>query len=300
MNILLVNNNTPFNKHLIHVTGSKHSFTCKTKRDLHELKTPLVKTPELLILNCNVFGVSEYDSLKEREINLKHTGIIVLCENVSQIRKIEESRKFNLLIALTYNQSFFCIPKILNLINRNKTALLIFPHLPPQRISFSGSAELENTPEEAKWFITMVSNVLHSARLITARKKTEMRIALTEMLMNAIEHGNCSISFEQKADCLKNDMSIIKLIEEKMEDPQIRKKTLTIDFTCEAGYGIFTVKDQGNGFNWKTYTSRKHLDYAPNLNGRGICITQKISDSLSYNDRGNEVTLGFRFDLLSV
>lgn len=111
---------------------------------------------------------------------------------------------------------------------------------------------------------------------------------LTELMINAIEHGNLGISYREKTMLLmENDWR--PEVERRLALPQFCNRRARI--RCERQpVGIrFTISDDGNGFEWQRY-----LDFDPSRvfdpNGRGIAMAQRTSFSkLEYIGNGNTV-----------
>jgi len=120
----------------------------------------------------------------------------------------------------------------------------------------------------------------------------QIRMGIREMIVNAIEHGNLGITFDEKTEA-QGGNSYIDLLYRRQADPSTREKKVRV--TCELNRSAvrYTVTDQGNGFNF-----REILDTAPEnmndrflLHGRGIFMARGIFDEIEYRDEGRTVTL---------
>jgi len=88
-----------------------------------------------------------------------------------------------------------------------------------------------------------------------------------ELLNNAIEHGN------------------------KMDS----EKKVYINLTMNENSVIFSIEDQGIGFDWQTRV-RQELDVNSfSERGRGIIMTKLMCDEIKYNNIGNKVTCSKTF-----
>lgn len=74
-----------------------------------------------------------------------------------------------------------------------------------------------------------------------------------------------------------------------------RKKK--VEITVEADGNTFTVrvKDQGNGFNYLEIPDPTRPENLESLNGRGVFIMKKLSDSMQFNENGTEVIMNFKY-----
>jgi len=112
---------------------------------------------------------------------------------------------------------------------------------------------------------------------------------ISELLINAIEHGNLHIGYAEKSDLKKNG-TWREEIEHRLQQAQFRDKTASVRYGKNGKTIAITVTDQGKGFDWQ-----KYLEFSPerafDCNGRGIAMANMLSfDELRYNNCGNEVT----------
>jgi len=90
---------------------------------------------------------------------------------------------------------------------------------------------------------------------------------LSEAVINAIVHGN-----RQSPD--KKVFINLEVIENKRL--------------------IFTVSDEGEGFDFNNLPDPTAPENIENLTGRGVFIIKKLADQCIFNSRGNELELHFK------
>ena len=113
-------------------------------------------------------------------------------------------------------------------------------------------------------------------------------MGLTELLVNAIEHGNLGISYAEKKHLRQND-GWEDEIERRLASPGIGQRTAQIRIERTPSNVIFTVEDEGAGFDWERYLVFD-AERAFDPNGRGIAIAKQVAfGSLEYRGRGNIV-----------
>jgi hypothetical protein len=154
----------------------------------------------------------------------------------------------------------------------------------------NGSFSIENKPELLEAHSELLANTLYNQNLIDMQEKYGLKFSLVEMLMNAVEHGNCEIDYQEKDDWLEQGKSMLQLIEKKCEDPAIASKRVTLTYEIGEERSTFVIKDEGSGFDVSKAPSPETSSLL-DLHGRGIFMTRHYLESLSYNDIGNEVTL---------
>ena len=72
--------------------------------------------------------------------------------------------------------------------------------------------------------------------------------------------------------------------------PKFSNRKIGISYILNQDFCSFTISDDGNGFDWKKYT-QKQAEESTQLHGRGIQLSGEMVGTLSYNDKGNKVTL---------
>jgi sigma-B regulation protein RsbU (phosphoserine phosphatase) len=113
-------------------------------------------------------------------------------------------------------------------------------------------------------------------------------IGLTELLVNAVEHGNLGITYEEKSALLANGGWMEEIVR-RLELPENRAKRVDVEFCRGDNELRFTIRDRGNGFEWSRY-----LDVDPrrafDRHGRGILMARHVSfSSIEYRGTGSEV-----------
>ncbi len=111
---------------------------------------------------------------------------------------------------------------------------------------------------------------------------------LWELLVNAVEHGNLGITYDEKSK-LNEANEWNDEIERRLSLPENTSKKVIIIFEKLAKEIRFLVKDQGAGFNWESYIELSP-DRAFDNHGRGIAMAKMFSfDRIEFQGLGNEV-----------
>ncbi len=111
---------------------------------------------------------------------------------------------------------------------------------------------------------------------------------LTELMVNAVEHGNLAIDYSEKTEFTVQGTHNQE-IQRRLNMPEYKDRVVAVHFQLLATMIVVTVKDQGIGFDWE-----KYMEFDPvrlmDPHGRGIAISNKLSfDELEYKGIGNEV-----------
>ncbi|HCR86361.1 MAG TPA: response regulator receiver protein, partial [Alphaproteobacteria bacterium] len=121
----------------------------------------------------------------------------------------------------------------------------------------------------------------------TFPKSARMVGAISEILVNSVEHGNLGISFEEKSE-LVLDGKWEEEVNYRSELSENKNKLVKVSVTKTSEYVKMKVIDEGQGFYWKPYF---HLDSSRShkANGRGIYLASLEFDTIEYQGNGNEV-----------
>ena len=111
-------------------------------------------------------------------------------------------------------------------------------------------------------------------------------LGLSEIMINAVEHGNLNITYEEKSKLIQEGNWRIE-IEKRLAKPEYQDRIAKVHYQSQDDCVKVTVSDEGNGFDWQEKMNFDNMDMtAPN--GRGIMMASNISfDEITYNDKGN-------------
>jgi len=125
-------------------------------------------------------------------------------------------------------------------------------------------------------------------------KPERVGLGLQELLINAVEHGNLGITYREKGQLVLENQWHDE-VDRRLNQPQFADRFVEVTFERTAEEITFTIRDQGEGFDWSRY-----LDFDPerafDAHGRGIAMARRMSfDALEYLGKGNVVVA--RIDL---
>ena len=137
-----------------------------------------------------------------------------------------------------------------------------------------------------------IYEITRYARENGARPKelSELSLALTELMANALEHGVFGIDKNIKNKLIEDgefDATLTKY-EEEYKDRKIIVKYISKD---EEGSKVLLVRIEDGGEGFDTKILRKLVISPQHFNGRGIMITKKLLDRFYYNEKGNVITI---------
>jgi CRP-like cAMP-binding protein len=245
--------------------------------------------PEIKVLDFSSDSIDCYRILAAINADpwLHNGGIIAVTAKPAQSQEIEEHKDPNILIVQTRHNFIENFSRLLRILWSNQQFL--FNRGIQERIGGreTGSFVCGNDPLDFRVYTGFLVSYLYCTNRISDEDRFKLQTTLMELLTNALEHGNCHITYEEKTDWLENGGNILDLIGQKNKIPEIASKKIYISYLVGRERSRFRIKDDGNGFDWK-----KHLDadFSEETHGRGMKISQSLVSSMTYNEKGNEVT----------
>lgn len=127
------------------------------------------------------------------------------------------------------------------------------------------------------------------------REIIRIQLGLQEAIINAIEHGNLEIDFETKSRLKKMEGNYWDHVLDICSKDNLEKRKIKVQYFLRADSVQYVISDEGKGFDWKQYiTSSPDGNLIHNYHGVGLTMLQDIFE-VSFNDKGNEITLVKRF-----
>ena len=256
--------------------------------------------PEMKIIDYSDRGTQEEDGLKlldaiREDPWLHYGGVIAILQGEDDKILLERLRDSNIIAVVRRGEFLSNVDRLLRILVNNKQ--FMFQRGMQQHLmrKISGTFIIDNDPLDIVVYTNLVTNYLFNANLVNRDDKEKLHVALQELLVNAIEHGNCRISFDEKTAWLEAGKFAMDLIREKNKQPEVAERKVRLQYTIDPDSSRFTIADEGDGFDW-----RKRMASKPELglHGMGIRMAGVYVQQMSYNEKGNEVsfTVGHQKD----
>lgn len=243
--------------------------------------------PEIKIID---FGDPNIDGMKCLKIIqddpwLLFGGIIAITNTHDERVKLEQLKEPNFLFVSAREDFESNSKQILKILQENGSFLqnrglvkIIDTH--KQGCFISDSNHFAVT-----FYSNLISTYLYNTDRISNADRISSQCVMMELLTNALEHGNCGISYEEKIKWTESGKDISDLIKEKIQNPAIRNKKIYINYDISPERTKISIKDEGKGFDWKSRI-------APEIpkRGMGIKMALGMAKNMAYNEIGNEVS----------
>jgi len=137
------------------------------------------------------------------------------------------------------------------------------------------------TPEEAEQLAVMIAS---------ETPDPEHAMVIAELLMNAIEHGNLGITYEEKGKLVEDDLWQAE-VDRRLALPENANKNVVVRMKKADRNLQIEIEDQGTGFDFEQYLRFDESRLFDN-HGRGIAIAM-ASLNVQFLGTGNKVVVTF-------
>ena len=118
-----------------------------------------------------------------------------------------------------------------------------------------------------------------------------VRLGLSELLINAVEHGNLGIAYDDKTQ-LKKELGTAgyeQFLDDRITAAPWGETQVTFVLDERTDHVAMTICDQGPGFDWHTRLHRAEDIAFNDTHGAGLLVALKNFSSLTYQGCGNTV-----------
>ncbi|HOJ29184.1 MAG TPA: ATP-binding protein [Spirochaetota bacterium] len=127
------------------------------------------------------------------------------------------------------------------------------------------------------------------------REIIRIQLGLQEAIINAIEHGNLEIDFETKSRLKKMEGNYWDHVLDICNKDHLEKRKIKVQYHLFIDCVKYIITDEGKGFDWKQYVrAAPDGNLIHTYHGVGLTMLQDIFE-VSFNEKGNEITLVKRF-----
>ena len=246
--------------------------------------------PHLIFIELQLPGEDAIEFIERSKRSKSNTQFIVITDNATVENAVTALRHG----ALDFLKKPFEIDDIARIVEK-------FFSLTANREAdydiYSSIVEEARTFELATDFSivsTFMSEIMHIiSRFARIDKKTTLtiRLSLYEMLVNAMEHGNLEINYDMKKNLLEEVMDYQRYLTDRANEAPFKDRKVRVSYKFDTKSISFTITDEGKGFDVSKGPNPHATENLERLNGRGIFISRVNMTSVTYNDKGNSVTL---------
>ena len=249
--------------------------------------------PEFLILDLSCQQINAQDILERFDSDrLLYYGCIVTVYSEAQSEIANEyTRKYiNILCAIPIWRFAVIYHSVLQILKQNPRFSVSWSFQRYALEVVSNTFVINNDPDNIFAYSHIITRLLERFGLVNRETSDIYNVVISELLMNAIEHGNCQISYGEKKAWLENHSNTRELIRNRASSPETKDKKVYISYEIHRNFNRVIIEDQGPGFDWRSALGH-HASTTPKTHGFGIAVVRAHVQKLHYNDIGNRVTV---------
>lgn len=246
--------------------------------------------PEIKVLDFTSKDLDCHRILQEISDDpwLHNGGIIAIVEKPADVQEIEDKKDPNILIVQTMRAFTEHFERVLKLLRENQQFLFNRGMQEQLGGRETGSFVCSNDPLDIRMYTNFLVSYLYSTCRLSDENRFGLQTVLMEFLTNALEHGNCEISYTEKTQWLENGGNILDLIAKKLSNPAYSSRKIHISYLITKEKTYFKIADDGKGFDWKAQQKKQTAE--EETHGRGINLAAQLVKNIKYNEAGNEVS----------
>lgn len=152
---------------------------------------------------------------------------------------------------------------------------------------------LDNDPGLVDPLVDLVQQMVAGMGLTDATGRFRVGAAIKEALLNAICRGNLEISFQETQE---SRVSLLEgkggdLISRRRQEPAYKERKVQVAVAMNLEEARFVIRDEGPGFDPASVPAAGQPGSLDPQTGRGLVLMRAFLDEVTFNARGNEVTL---------
>jgi CheY-like chemotaxis protein len=155
--------------------------------------------------------------------------------------------------------------------------------------------ELDNDPELVDALVDLIQQMAAGMGLTDATGRFRLGAAVKEAVQNAIYRGNLELTYAEAMDVRGDlDDDLMQTINERRMQSPYGDRRVLMQVSMNVDEARFVVRDGGNGFAVAMFAPTAAPGALETKGGRGLVLMRAFMDQVTFNDRGNEVTLVLR------
>ncbi|HEY9104910.1 response regulator [Chitinimonas sp.] len=290
---LLLVDDEPFNLEILAEHLTEAGYAVELAQDGEEAWDWLTRAHErfdAVLLDRMMPGLNGMEVLKRMQANSKLAGLPVIMQTA--VGSPEAVRQGMEAGAYYYLTKPFERDILLAIV-----AAAVAQHRARRSVKAVAAQPLEGLAllNEAHFKLATLDDAQRVAALLGKLTPTPEKVVLglTELIVNAIEHGNLGVGYEEKKQMMQSGRWREEIEALQRTDPHMHKR-VDVGARREGDRLLVEIRDEGEGFDWARY-----LDFDPERaydpNGRGISMARAMSfESLEYQGSGNVVVATVR------
>jgi CheY-like chemotaxis protein len=118
--------------------------------------------------------------------------------------------------------------------------------------------------------------------------RIQIAMALHEAISNAMHHGNLEVGSELRDH---SENQYYEMIQMRRNAAPYCDRHVRIEACFRASEAVFSIRDEGPGFDPGAVADPRESENLERLSGRGLLLIRSFMDEVRHNERGNQITM---------
>jgi CheY-like chemotaxis protein len=180
------------------------------------------------------------------------------------------------------------VEDVLGVLRTDRSYAELINHMVENRFVFN----LPCNPQLLSPVVDLTMQMAAGMELLSGTDRHRVSIAIRHALSNALYRGNLELTRdqwqEQACEEAKHDHSVVN---ERLTQAPYKKRTVHYDARLMRDLIRIVIRDDGHGFDTRQFNHMHDASELFTTSGRGLALMHSFMDKVTYNDKGNEVTL---------
>jgi CheY-like chemotaxis protein/anti-sigma regulatory factor (Ser/Thr protein kinase) len=157
---------------------------------------------------------------------------------------------------------------------------------------------LESDPALIDPLVDLVQKVIAGVQLCDFTGRLRIGVALKQALLNALFHGSLELNLQQMQEVQDKliEEKDLSLVEQRRLEAPYGDRRIFVDVSISPDEARLVIRDEGPGFDVSAVPDSREPGVLEQEQRRGLMLMRTFMDEVTFNDRGNQVTMVKRKD----
>lgn len=180
------------------------------------------------------------------------------------------------------------VEDVLGVLRTDRSYAELINHLKENRFVF----ELPSKPGLISPVVDLTMQMAAGMEMLSGTERHRVSLAIQQALNNALFRGNLELSHSQwQSNTEELDEQAVSVWQNRLQQSPYQDRKIHYDARLMPDLLRIVVRDEGHGFDWQAITKALEAGELMSTGGRGLVMMHSFMDKVTYNDKGNEVTL---------
>lgn len=253
----------------------------------HALERIEAHAPDLVLTDMQMPVMDGLELLATIKQQHPQTPVVVMTAQGSEeavVRALRAGADSYVPKRIMHDELAEIVQRILSIYETDAAYKRLIGHLTFQQSEF----ELPNDLTLIASLVNLFRQAMEWLGICEDREQYRVAVALEEALLNALYHGNLEVSSKLRET---DHRQFAALAEQRKNQYPYCERRIRVAVSFQPEEARFVVRDEGPGFDPQALPDPTDPENLSKPCGRGVLLMRAFMDEVTFNDRGNEVTM---------